>query len=216
MGWASGVGLLTLCRRQPCRGAISQMECARHAAQLSPPAPFPPRQTNLAINTSGKCCIHYSLQNTVYRYPEPYYVLTAGPFGRDYSVDLSLCHWSKNLSFGILCFGVREVHRVGSTVTPSAVFPSLADPSGCLKCPGPTLPLKPGAGRGGRCQERFWTRRAIGQPQHLQHPEPGLTCSGGQAGRARPAVFPFPGPRFCGLRFFLPSNPSSVRSTKSA
>lgn len=37
--------------------------------------------------------------------------------------------------------------------------------------------------------------------------EPGLTCSGGQAGCARPAVFPFPGPRFSGLRFFSPIRP---------
>ena len=45
LGWALGVGLLTVCRWQPCHGAVNQMECARHAAQLSPPAPLPPRQT---------------------------------------------------------------------------------------------------------------------------------------------------------------------------
>ena len=108
------------------------------------------------------------------------------------------------------CFGVLEVHRVGSTVTQSAVLPPWRILRVPRVCPGPTLPLKPVCGRR---QERFWTRRTIGQPQHLQHPEPGLTCSGDQAGRARPAVFPFPGPRFSGLRFFLPSDQLSVRST---
>ena len=69
-GRSLGVGLLTVCRQQPCRGAISQMECARHAAQLSPPAPFSSETNNQrehrkpTINASGKCRIHSTSYTT--------------------------------------------------------------------------------------------------------------------------------------------------------